>query len=1319
MSTIHSNVSPSDLTMLSKSIPGYELLELIGVGGFGKVYRASQASTGQIVALKLLQLDDTLAPSQRDRHIERFEREAQLCAQLRHPHIVRLLDKGQTADHQVFVVFEYVPGETLKKVLKRHGALSPQETRDLMGQVLDALACAHTQGVVHRDLKPQNIMITTNGLRRHATILDFGVAAFVPEARQSDYKTLTLTHEALGTPSYSSPEQLRGEPPTVKSDLYTWGLVFLECLTGQTVMHGGGLAEMLHKQLSSSEIALPPGIAGHPVAELLRRALRKNPRDRAEQADRLYADLQNINVNNLVGFMGSTWHTTSDDAPTAPLEYNPWHSGVQRERRQITVVCCDLRIFALGEEVPDLELLEALQRDQGSQLIDTSAKYGGHLIGSLEDSLMVCFGYPHVSDNDARRAVRAALEWVGQVQRRNPHLGSQQGVQLEIRISLHTGMVLIYQDSEISGITPQVARRLLHLAPTNGVLVSETSRRLLEPYSEFEAHASYPIGDNQRPIKTYLLQGERRTEALTFLPDGSVARPMIGRDEEFQQLIGLWNQAQQDAGQVAVVIGEAGIGKSRLIHELHRFVSDEGGLTRTCRCLPEHRNNALYPLLQMLQHHWGLSDINDSGESIQRLTEVLEPCETPIELALPILCSWLSLLLPESIKPLQHSPERQKQIFLEVLEELILSMGDGQPFLLIVEDLHWIDPTTLEFCERMIASAPHHRILLVHTARPEFSPPWQEEVTLLNLQRLTPSATEQLIQRVAGDQPVAPKTLDYLVQRTDGVPLFAEELVRTLLEDEVLVLQEGQHTLAPSFDASSIPVTLKDLLSGSLSRLGISKETAQVASAIGREFDYAVLVKASLRGEADVQTDLEAIVAAGLAFRQRRVQSESYIFKHALIRDAAYDSMLRLDREQAHSRIAETLETYFPEMKETTPGTIAQHYGHARQFEQAIEYGTHATRHTLERSLHDETIEHANQGMEWLQQLETHQPKKELAFNNMLTQALMAKHGWANEIVKEKVELSRKLIDLSNIRQNISTVPVLWVLAHFNYVSNNRQGLKQAIDELEQASEKLQDSGLRAATAQMKGMDLSTGGEYLPAIQAFKQGVEYYNPKQHHDHGMRFGIDTLTWGLAALGVHYAITGDLQAAESSCQESITWSKQLNHVPSYGVALLYQGVTSYCLGKKEETAQATEELISLAIKFGLPAYEGYASLLHSWAVNDQNIDQQQTFVRNLHQIGCRAGLPFYTSALAAIQAENGAYELALEQIDQSLYFCQEYNELFFKPELYRRRGVYLSVLRPKGDMETQETFTQAIKLAQIQGMRITEETAREALYRYKNM
>ncbi len=298
---------------------GYELIEQLGQGGFGTVFQARQQSTGQIVAVKMLRLNN-IDKQERNSKIERFERETHLCADLHHPNIVRLLDKCRTDKHHLFAIFEYVPGETLRDLLFREGAPPALKVWELMGQVLDGLACAHEQGIVHRDLKPANIMITSTGTRQHVKILDFGISTFEPGARTSDYQSLTLSKETVGTPSYSAPEQLRGEPPTVKSDMYAWGLVFVECLTGQAVIKGTTLAEIFHKHLSPENVPLPSAILGHPLGDLLRKVLLKNHKDRIGQTNQLYSDFQKLNLTNIVGQLNRTSSDTQAKVGLRPQD---------------------------------------------------------------------------------------------------------------------------------------------------------------------------------------------------------------------------------------------------------------------------------------------------------------------------------------------------------------------------------------------------------------------------------------------------------------------------------------------------------------------------------------------------------------------------------------------------------------------------------------------------------------------------------------------------------------------------------------------------------------------------------------------------------------------------------------------------------------------------------------------------------------------------------------------------------------------------------------------------------------------------------------
>lgn len=1302
----------NDKTLIHENPDGYELEEQLGRGGFGTVFRARQQSTGQTVAVKMLRLDDT-DERDRSRIAGRFERETRLCADLDHPNIVRLLDKGRTKDNYLFAVFEYVRGETLRDLLLREGALPAQKAGNLMGQVLDGLACAHQRGIVHRDLKPSNIMITPTGTRRHVKILDFGIGTFVPDARKSDYRSLTLSRETVGTPSYSAPEQLRGEPPTVGSDLYAWGLVFIECLTGRAVMRGATLAEIFHNQLSPDDVPLPPAILGHPLADLLRRVLHKNQMERTCRADQIYSDFQKLNLGSIVGKLQREPAAVSVPGNTLEITetFSSWPVP-QTERRQISVLCCSLGLAPVAGTVePDFEALDALQRDLLSRCMDTGARYGGYAAGSLGDSVMMFFGYPQVSDNDARCAARTALEIAGQMRRRSALLAEQQNVRPEFRIGIHSGMVTTRKDFPPSGITPNIALRLQNLAPFGSILVSDETRKLLRRYIEFEPAESYMLGC-AKPVQTYLLTGERQAEAFSFLHTGPVELPMVGRDMELGALLELWEKAEKKHGGAALLRGEPGIGKSRLAYEMRRLITDKGFGSIVCRFLPEHRNNALFPVLEMLKSRLRLHEASSPDEAARRLEANLKQCSCRTDWSVPILCAWLSLPLPEAFSPVPHSPERQKQILLGVVEELILGVSRDSPLLIIAEDLHWADQVSLELLNRLMTRIGGTGQFILMTARPEFLVPWEtERLNTIELARISHQDSESMIRKLAGDRPVDRSALDTIFERTDGVPLFIEELVRMMLDREHLVERNGVYCMHEGFDTASVPITLQDLLNAKLGHLGPAKETAQVAAAIGREFDYSLLLRVSFRDEASLQTDLDLMAASGLVYWQRRVEGENYIFRHALIRDSAYKSMPQSARAQIHSRIAMALENDFPEKVNANPAGLAHHFAEGGIYEKAVSWGTRAANTALERSLNDEAIHHADRVLEWTGRMDPkkqHEPK--LVIYTVKASALMGKHGWADPRVKACVEASMELF--SYVEKNELIMPVLWSHAMYNHVTGNRHELRILIDKLVEIAEKSGDRSLQAAVESLLGLWYQSGGQFVEAARALEQAVRLYDPGLHKNHGMLSVFDTRVWAAGMLGIVYWFSGYNEIAVEYGENAISWARELKHIPSLAIALLHRGAVTYNEGDRDGAAGIVSELLDLTRKYGLTVFEGYATVMHCWRTG--NAELAESVLDKLHHMGCRLSLALDETVLADIKAQNGDLDGAIAQIDKCLSLCRDFDWHSHEPLIHKRRAMYLLKKYPEGSPDIRASLIKAAELARSRGMfRIEAEAIHELL------
>ncbi len=1302
----------NDEQLIQSDPTGYELRETLGQGGFGTVYLARQQSTGQTVAVKMLRLDDT-SEEERARKVERFDRETCLCADLQHPNIVRLLDKGTTEDNHLYAVFEYVQGETLRDLLIREGTLPAMKAGELMGQVLDGLICAHEQGIVHRDLKPANIMITPAGTRQHVKILDFGIGTFVPDARKADYTSLTLSKETVGTPSYSAPEQLRGEPPTVKSDLYAWGLVFLECLTGRAVMKGMTLAEIFHKQLSPDDVILPSAILGHPLGDLLRRVLQKSHNDRTGKTEVLYSDFQKINLSSIVGNLntGSADSFTQSGNTQVTETISPWPL-LHIERRQITVLCCSLGLMPVGDATePNFEAIDALQRDLLSLCSDTGARYGAFTAGSLGDTVMMFFGYPQAGDNDARHAARTALDLAVQIRRRSALLVERQGIRPAFRMGIHSGMVTTCAGTPPSGITSNTALKLQNYALPGTVLVSNSTRSLLERYIEFEPSESYSL-DRPKPEQTFLLTGERQDEAFTFLQTGTVKLPMVGRNTEFNLLKTQWETVLKKQGGAALLKGEAGIGKSRLIHKIRGFISDSGYQSIVIRCLPEHRNSGLYPVFEMLKSKLNLNEASPE-EAVSHLEIALKTCRCDIEWSMPIICSWLSMPIPEKYPSVPHSPERQKMILLEVLEELILNMAEERPMMFIAEDMHWGDQVTQELLNQLMVRINETSVLMLLTARPEFSTEIETEaLTLIELSGLSRPDAEEMIQKLSGDRPIHQDVLEAVYTRTDGVPLFIEELVRLMLYRQHIVEKNGMYHMNETFDSASVPITLQDLLNEKLGRLGPAKETAQTAAVIGREFDYSLLAQVSLLDEASVQTNLDQMTEAGLIYRQRRVQGASYIFRHALIRDSAYNSMVQSVRSQAHGRVAITLENDFPDLAKADPAGIANHFAEAGIFEKAVSYGTSAANTALGRSLNDVTIVHANKVLEWIEQIDADKrPEFELDINEILTQALMGKFGWAAPEVKARIDRSRNLLD--QMEHSSHQFPTLWALAMYHHVAGNRKEVRSITARLSDIATKSKDQGFQVASDMLIGHSLYIEGNYTKAAEKLKRAISNYDPEINTNNGVVFGFDTRVWALSTMANIWLFTGNTEKAKECGKQATEWAHKVNHTPSLGIALLYRGMVFHFLNDRTEASVVSGELISESKKYGLPAYEGYGGVIHSWGVG--NGEMLQSILKMLRQMGIMLGLTQYDSLYADIEADKGRYKEAVVCIDDCIKLCHEIGEYYYEPELYLRRAYYLLKIHTDGNEEIKADLIKAIELARHQSMFRTEAYAIHNLIR----
>jgi len=1286
----------------------YEIVAKLGEGGFGVVHKARQLSTGQPVALKILRLPEQGGIAQTTKRVARFLRETRVCAQLRHPNIVQLIDSGQTAGGTLYIAFAFAPGDNLAALLETEGALAPREARHLMLQVLDALACAHAEGVVHRDLKPSNIMVVPTGARRNAVVLDFGIGAVIDDERST---RLTGSHDTMGTPGYGAPEQWRGAEPSPRADLFSWGLVFLECLTGKPV-YGDTAAESFYRLLGPDPVPLPAALDHHPLGDLLARAVRKNVAARDVTArgllDALDAcDLRGLSREARLGTGGDV-RSWPSRAPTAPV--------LGGERRQLTALCCRLSVHAAQAQAPEAEALDDPLRAALALCAEVGRRHGGYVAAALGDELLIYFGYPRAAEDDARRAARAALAMADTVAAETQRIATQR-VRIEVSVGVHAGPVVEGDLADlggaylVTGTTPRLAARLAALAPAGAVTISAAAQRLLRVSFDLEPEGFHAIDGIAAPVEIFRL-GQEHDEPTSPTPDGALP-PLAGREPELGLLVERWRRTCEGTGQSSLITGEPGIGKSRLARALRDRLAHEPHTFLEIRCSPDTQHSALAPVVDLLERALGLDQDPETSGKIARLERELDGHGLPLAETIPLFLPLFSLPLGASYGPLEISAQRQKALTLQAIGSLLFAMADKQSVLLLAEDLHWADPTTMALLTQLVRQAPEVPLCVLMTARPEFTPSFSAAgVLMLPLSRLERPLVEEMLTALAHHKALPAAVIEYVADRADGVPLFVEELLQMMIDAGLLVAREDRYELTGPLSGAAIPGTLRALLTARLDRLSRARETAQLAAALGREFSLEVLAAASPLGPAVVTADLEQLMSAGLVLRRRRGKDAVGVFKHALVRDAAYESLPTGTRQRVHARIASTLEDRFPEVVRTRPDLLAHHHAAADQKRQAVAYAQRAADQGLQRSTYPEAIVHASHVVAWAEALPgADAVEAELIANRALIQALMATRGWAHPQVKAAADRSAHLLQRLEPDSN-HRVPTLWFLFTYHHVASNRRTARAVAEQLVAIAERSGDRGLCASAVTLHGLALFMDGRHADARPVFDRAVELYDPALHRDHGARFGLDSLTLAKAYVAQFRWLAGDAAAAFALVASAVEWAREVGHVPSIALGLLDGCRIHQLAGDRHAVAGMAGEVLALSAKHGLPAYEGYAVTLHDWATGDTQ--RARAVVAGLTDLGCKLGLSYYGSLVADSEAARGELDAAIACIDHCLSLCRDNDEHFYEPELHRRRAMYEAQKAPAAEA-VRTSLEQAASLANRQAMPRVEMLATLELYR----
>jgi class 3 adenylate cyclase/tetratricopeptide (TPR) repeat protein len=636
---------------------------------------------------------------------------------------------------------------------------------------------------------------------------------------------------------------------------------------------------------------------------------------------------------------------TASNAPSAAPED-------RAERRQVTVMFSDLvGSTALSARMDPEDLREIISAYQKC-VAETVQRFGGFVAKYMGDGVLIYFGYPQAHEDDAERAVRAGLELVAAVGALKTH------APLQTRMGIATGLVVVgdligsgaSQEQAIVGETPNLAARLQGVAEPNNVVVAESTRKLVGNLFELEDLGARDLKGISGPVKAWAALRPSSSESRFDALHAGGLTELVGREEELDLLQRRWATAKTGRGQVVLLSGEPGIGKSRLTAALLERIAAEPHTRLRYFCSPQHTDSALYPIISQMERAAGFVHDDKAKPKLDKLDALLAQSFTPPQDA-ALLAEMLSLPNDGRYPVLERAPQELRQKTLEALTAHMEALSRSSPILMIFEDVHWIDPTSLESLGRTVDRLRRLGVLLIATYRPEFEPPWigRSYITALSLNRLDEREMGAIIDRVAGNKSLPESVRQDIIKRTDGIPLFVEEMTKALLEAESEVDARKTAAAVPS-SGITVPPSLHSSLMARLDRLGPAKEMAQIGAVIGREFSHALLAAVAHKDENALRSGLDTLTSSGLLFRQGVPPSMTYLFKHALVRDAAYGTLLREPRRVLHARIAETLESQFAEIADNQPELLARHYTEAELIEKAAGLWGKAGQRSLARA---------------------------------------------------------------------------------------------------------------------------------------------------------------------------------------------------------------------------------------------------------------------------------------------------------------------------------------------------------------------------------
>jgi class 3 adenylate cyclase/predicted ATPase len=999
-------------------------------------------------------------------------------------------------------------------------------------------------------------------------------------------------------------------------------------------------------------------------------------------------------------------------------------SRSRAERRQLTVMFCDLiGSTALSQRLDpeDLREINSAYQDTCKTVIE---HYKGYVARYMGDGVLAYFGFPQAHEDDAERAIHAGLGVAREISSLDETVGNKHGVELGVRVGIATGPVVVgdligeaaSQESAVVGETPNLAARLQSLASRDEVVIAPSTQALVTSRFEYENLGNHQLKGIDKSVQVWRVIGPVSADSRFEAAHQSDLTPLVGREQEIGLLLERLEQAKEGDGQVVLLSGETGIGKSRIIETLRERTADDNPVCLRYQCSPYHTNSALHPIIKQLERaaQFDVEDTHD--KKLEKLKSLLASGAPNVEAIVPIFALLLSIPSGAHYTLSEMTPDRQKEQTLEALVTQMVGLSYHHPVLLIFEDVHWADPTSLELLELTIAKAQSIPVLVVITFRPEFSPPWggHTHVTTLTLNRFTRNLAKLMVNKVTEGKSLPEEVQQQIIEKTDGVPLFVEELTKTILESGLLTEESDKYTLASNFSGVAIPATLHDSLMARLDRLANGKQVAQAGAVIGREFSRKLLESVCGLQQAELDAALGELIDSSLVFHQGSGPGATYLFKHALVQEAAYGSLLRTTRRSLHARIAEALMVQFPETAETQPEFLAHHFTEAANYEKAADYWRQSVERAIKHSAFREAKTQANKGLAVLTELPRTLERSAMELSLLLSLGVtqQALTGAGSVEVEHIYNTARDLCEeVGETWQQFSSVWGLWRLhesrANYRRARQYAEELLAVARNSEDAAFMLQAYHALWTTAEMSG-DLSSASQHA------EEGLRIYKTDEHAAQRYVFGgHDPAVCALGTIATVSWLMGYPDRAMLATERALTRARELNH-PSTLTNCLANTICHYLLSRRNADLieVVARELSEVANRYGFSMYSAFATIAEGWSMVEferleKGIAKLKQGLNELKATGRVAEMPLFRTLLAEALFRSGAINAALDVTREGLNGKgREALPNQASSEEYRMQGKLLQSFSGAPLHQAETWFNQALECARNQQARSLE-------------